>query len=114
MERAIYEKEKIDTMNKPFLVCWLVFGPKDCCNLIVGETNKVKCYWESLEVSYDFQWFIFDTNEQMELGIKQIASEPTPFTTWMLYKVEDCIKGKIPDEKFGVDLGNPREPWLFN
>jgi len=49
----------------------------------------------------------------MELGIKQIVSEPTPFTIWMLYKVEDCKNGNIPDEKFGVNLGNPRGLWLF-
>lgn len=65
MEKAIYLNDKIDTLNKPFSVCLMVSGPKDNCNLIVGDTNEVKNYWESLDVSLDFQWYIFDTKEQM-------------------------------------------------
>jgi len=101
MERAIYVNERIDKINKTFSVCWFVFGPNGSCNLIVGDTIKVKQYWESLEVSFDFHWYVFDTNEQMELGIKEIVSEPVLFMTWVLYRVEDCTLGKVSDEKLG-------------
>ncbi len=30
MEKVIYENGIVDTLNKPFSVCWKVFGPNDC------------------------------------------------------------------------------------
>jgi hypothetical protein len=109
MEKVIYENGIVDTLNKPFSACWMVFGPNDCCNLIVGDTNKVKSYWESLDDSFDFQWYIFDSKGEMESGIKQITREPAPFITWLLFKVEDCINGSYPNGNLGVDLGNSSE-----
>lgn len=99
MEKAIYENDIVDTSEKPFSACWMVFSPHDDSNLIVGETDKVKGYWESLEDSVDFQWYVFNSKEEMEAGIKQITQEPAPSGDWMLFNVENCVNGSAPNEQ---------------
>ncbi|MED3963075.1 hypothetical protein [Niallia taxi] len=42
MEKAIYENEMINTKNKPYSACWMVFGHKSNCNIIIGKTVEVK------------------------------------------------------------------------
>lgn len=41
MEKITFENGTVDTKNKPFSICWMVFSPNDDCNLIYGETEKV-------------------------------------------------------------------------
>ncbi|MGG0738884.1 hypothetical protein [Niallia taxi] len=114
MEKAIFENEMINTKNKPFSACWMVFGRKGNCNIIIGKTVEVKKYWESFDISFSFQWFIFDTEEQMNVAIEEMINEPTPYFTWMIYDVEDCIPNTYPDEKRGENRGNTRdEMFLF-
>lgn len=114
LEKAIYENEMINTKNKPYSACWMVFGHKSNCNIIIGKTVEVKKYWESFDISFSFQWFIFDTEEQMNAAIEEMISEPTPYITWMIYDVEDCIPNTFPDEKRGKNRGNTRdEMFLF-
>lgn len=64
--------------------------------MIVGETDKVKAYWGSLEDSFDFQWYLFNSKEEMEAGIKQITKEPAPSGEWMIFNVNDCEQGSAP------------------
>lgn len=114
LEKAIFENEMINTKNKPYSACWMVFGRKGNCNIIFGKTVEVKKYWESFDISFFFQWFIFDTKEQMNVAIEEMICEPTPYITWMIYDVEDCIPNTYPDEKRGENRGNTRdEMFLF-
>ncbi|TRZ39848.1 hypothetical protein CEQ21_02565 [Niallia circulans] len=114
MKKAIYENDMIYTKDKPYSACWMVFGPKSNCNIIIGKTADIKKYWESFEMSFSFQWFIFDTEEQMNVAVEKMVSEPTPYVTWMIYRVEDCINNTNPDPDTGVNRGNTRdEMFLF-
>lgn len=99
MEKVIYENGTVNTLEKPFSACWIVCSPHDNSNLIVGETDKVKAYWGSLEDSFDFQWYLFNRKEEMEAGIKQITKEPAPSGEWMLFAVENCVNGLPPQEQ---------------
>lgn len=104
MEKAIYENGIVNTLEKPFSACWIVCSPHDNSNLIVGETDKVKTYWGSLEDSFDFEWCLFHSKEEMETGIKEITKEPAPSGEWMLFNVEDCENRLSPHEQ---NVGKP-------
>lgn len=94
-------------MQYNYTACVMVLGPHDTSNLIVGETQKVQEYWDSIEDSIDYEFYHYETKEDMEQGIKEVISKPTPFVTWMLYQVEDCVLGECPPNNKGADLGNP-------
>lgn len=102
MEKITFENGTVDTKDKPFSICWMVFSPNDDCNLIYGETEKVKSYWESIEESIDFDWYLFETKEEMEAGIAQLTKTTAPISTWRVYKVADCKNGSCPDWKLAV------------
>lgn len=99
---AIFQDGHVDTLDKPYTACWMAFSPHSGCDWVFGETEKVKAYWESLECSFDYQWFLFDSKAELLESLKEVEKEMETFSYSTFYPVDTCLLGTEPEMKNAV------------
>lgn len=93
---ATYENEKVDTLGKAYSVCKMVFSPHGGDEYVFGTTEKIKTYWDSLTCSFDFNWYVFDTEEEMMAYLKETDRLYSESLLVAFHKVENCELDEPP------------------
>lgn len=100
--KAVYKEGNLDTFGKAYSACRMEFSPHSGYDWVFGQTEQVKAYFESLTCSFDFNWFLFDSEENMLESMKEVEADKLVYLYSKFYPVDACSMGEEPKTKTAI------------